>query len=94
MDSLVVFLFCIIDAVDHYFVQSMISCNFCFWEVRVLTIMLVLTWKGKNVVPQTVNEDTFMKRNASAIVTFFMDLEPPFTVHDDIVKSVKLMEKL
>jgi len=41
-----------------------------------------------------VNEDAFMKGNESAIVTFFMDLEPPFTVHDDIVKSAKLMEKL
>jgi hypothetical protein len=50
--------------------------------------MLVLTWKGKNVVPQIVNEDTFMKRNASAIVAFFMDLDPPFTVHDDIVNCV------
>lgn len=56
--------------------------------------MLVLRWKGKNVALQTVNKDTFMKRNASAIVTFFLDLEPPFTVHDNIVKSVKLMEKL
>jgi len=89
-----VLLFCIIDAVDKYFVQSVTSCNFCFWEIRVLTIMLVLRWKGKNVALQTVNKDTFMKRNASAIVTFFLDLEPPFTVHDNIVKSVKLMEKL
>ena len=55
---------------------------------------MVLTWKGKNVVPQTVNEDIFMKSNATAIVTYFMDLEPQFTVHDDTVKSVKLMEKL
>jgi hypothetical protein len=41
-----------------------------------------------------VNENKFLKGNASAIVTFFMDLEPPFTVHDDIVKSAKLMGKL
>lgn len=53
--------------------------------------MLLLILKGKNVVPQTLNEDTFMKRNVSAIVTFFMALEPPFTVDDD---TVKLMEKL